>query len=690
MDDPFPFIRRLKDVIIGRSRSLYDQSVFHKLSLVAFFAWVGLGADGLSSSCYGPAEAFNALGQYIYLAVFVALATAVTIFVICASYSQIIELFPSGGGGYVVASKLLSPRLGVIAGSALVVDYVLTITISIASGADAVFSFLPVGWYKYRLVAAVAGVIFLTVLNLRGVRESVLPLVPVFLLFLGTHAFAIIYGLADHFLGLPEVAARTVSQVRTVGAQVGFWGLAFLVMRAYTLGAGTYTGIEAVSNGLPILREPRVKTGKETLNYMKWSLAAVVVGLIIVYLLYRVAEAPGKTLNAVLFESITTRWPPTLATAFVLVTLASEAAILFVAAQAGFLGGPRVLANLAVDSWAPTKFANLSDRLVTKNGILLMGGGAVVTMLLTGGSVRFLVVLYSINVFITFALSQLGMVRHWWEARGRTRHWGRKLFVTGLGLVVTTGILLSVIILKFYDGGWITLFVTSTLVVAAFLIKRHYEHIRRLLRRLDILVEAARAAMEDARAKPAPAAAYDARAKTAVILVNGFNGVGLHTLFNVTRLFGAAYKNFIFVQIGIVDAGNFKGAEQVDKLGQQVMSDLNQYVEYMKSQGYYADSYWAVGTDVVEEVTKLADQILARFPNATFFGGQLVFEEDPVFSRWLHNFTVFAVQRRFYLHGIPFIILPVRVQREKPPANNNGRRRHGVAVAAGPNAGRGC
>ena len=148
------FIRRLRTLIIGGKHDIEDTSLFHKLSLIAFFAWVGLGADGLSSSCYGPEEAFLALQGHTYLAVFVALMSGVTVLVIAASYSQIIELFPTGGGGYLVASKLLSPTAGMVSGCALLIDYVLTITISVASGADALFSFLPPAWLPYKLAFA--------------------------------------------------------------------------------------------------------------------------------------------------------------------------------------------------------------------------------------------------------------------------------------------------------------------------------------------------------------------------------------------------------------------------------------------------------------------------------------------------------------------------------------------------------
>src|SRR4051794_21884118 len=152
----------LKRVFIGKSRELSDSKLFHSVSLVALFAWVGLGADGLSSSCYGPEETFRALGAYPLLSVFVALAGVATIFAICASYSQIIELFPAGGGGYLVASKLLSPSAGVVSGCALLVDYVLTVTISVASSGDALFSILPASWLKWKLAFGAGGIILLT------------------------------------------------------------------------------------------------------------------------------------------------------------------------------------------------------------------------------------------------------------------------------------------------------------------------------------------------------------------------------------------------------------------------------------------------------------------------------------------------------------------------------------------------
>lgn len=651
-----------RSIFIGDARNPEDPHIFHKLTLVAFFAWVGLGADGLSSSCYGPEEAFRALGSHFYLGLFVALGSVLTIFVISASYSQIIELFPHGGGGYLVASRLLSPKVGMISGSALLIDYVLTITLSVASGADALFSFLPASWYAMRLPFAVVVLGLLILLNLRGVKESVAPLVPIFMIFLLTHAFAIFYGMFTHLGNVSELAQTTLIDVRRSHAELGVMGTILLVLRAYSMGAGTYTGIEAVSNGMPILREPKVRTAKTTMRYMAFSLAFMVLGLMIGYMLFRVEHLPGKTLNAVLLEEMVTGWPHWAGLTFVLVTLFSEAVLLIVAAQTGFLDGPRVLANMALDRWLPSRFASLSDRLVTQNGILIMGGASLILMVLSKGSVRLMVVLYSINVFITFFLSQLGMVRHWWQVRRSERTWRRKLTINGIGMLLTGFILISVATLKFHEGGWITLVVTGALVSVALLVKRHYIRTGNELKRLDLLVESVELSLARQEGKVKRPRKTPFRAgRTAVLLTSGYNGLGLHTLFGTMKLLGKEFRNFVFVQVGVVDAGAFRSSEEMAELRGHVKADLDKYVHFMQDQGYYAESIPLIGIDVVEEIVREAPLIQERFPGAVFCGGQLVFPTEPMFSRWLHNYTVFSLQRRFYYLGLPVVLLPIRV-----------------------------
>lgn len=658
--------RRLKTLIIGDARSPHDRTIFHKLSLVAFFAWIGLGADGISSSCYGPEEAFRALHEYPFLSIFVALGSALTIFVISASYSQIIELFPSGGGGYLVASKLLSPTFGMFSGCALIIDYVLTIAVSIASGTDAIFSFLPGEWHTYKLPFAISGIVVLTLLNLRGVKEAVAPLIPVFLIFIITHAFVIVYTPVTHLSHVQGVIKETVSNVHNVSSKMGILGMLLLILRSYSMGAGTFTGIEAVSNGLPILREPRVRTAKRTMRYMAISLAVMVMGLMFAYLIHGVEPQAGKTLNAVLFDKVTMDWDPGTKNWFLIVALASEAMLLFVAGQTGFLDGPRVIASMALDRWLPTRFAVLSDRLVAKNGILFMGISALLLMVFTRGSIQILIVLYSINVFITFTLSQLGMVRHWWKNRyGIIKYRWWKIFINGFGLVLTSFILVSVVILKFHEGGWITLIVTGSLAGIAIVIKGHYYKTGRLLSKLDNLVQVAEYSGSGSTSGKSqelkPLQEFDPTAKTAVLLVSGFNGRELHTLFSVFRTFEKTFKNFVFVEVGMVDAGNFKGAEEMENLRTQIKGDLNRYIDFMQRNGYYAEGFHAIGVDIVEEIAQITLKILERFSNPVFFGGQLVFPNDSFLSRVLHNYTIFAVQRRLYTKGFPVVIMPIRV-----------------------------
>ncbi|MDB5049228.1 MAG: putative rane protein [Fibrobacteres bacterium] len=669
-----PF-QRLKVLILGNALNPADRNSFHSISLIAFFAWVGLGADGLSSSSYGPENAFLALKEHPHLGIFVALATILTIFVISASYSQIIELFPTGGGGYLVASKLLNPTMGMICGCALLIDYILTLTISVAAGADAILSFLPADWYRYKLEATLLGIVLLSVLNLRGAKESIMVLLPVFIVFLITHAFIIMYALLMHAGDIPALIQSTAQDTHQSMSELGWVGMFLLIMRSYSMGGSTYTGIEAVSNGLPILREPKVQTGKRTMIYMSTSLAFTVFGLMVAYLLYDVSPEAGKTLNAVLFEKATAAWGPKMGTLFVQISLFSEAAILFAAAQAGFMGGPRVLANMSLDHWYPTKFTLLSDRLVSQNGIILMGAAAVVMVALSGGSVEFLSVLYVITVFITFVLSQLGMVRHWATTRRREDKWKRKLAVNGLGLGMCIFILAAVTFLKFNEGGWLALVLTGVLVAIAMFVKRHYSNTAKMLKRMDNLVQAAQSSHTGAISKivkgdghahraddPIPEPKFDPKARTAVMLVSGFNGLGLHTLFSIIRLFGGIYKNFVFVEIGLIDAGLYKGSDEVDNLQAHVKKQLDGYVEFIRRHGYYGEGVSALSHDVVEGSANLAPKIMERFPQSVFFMGQLVFPEESFLSRLFHNNVVFAVQRRLYHLGIPFIIMPVRVK----------------------------
>jgi amino acid transporter len=652
------FFQRAKRFLLGAPRDLFDPGVFHKVSLVAFFALVGLGADGISSSCYGPEEAYLALGSHTVLALFVALATVLTVFIISGSYAQIIEAFPSGGGGYIVASKLLGEKAGVVSGSALVIDYVLTITISIASGADALFSFLPLHMHVYKFWFVAFVILFMIWLNLRGVKESVAALTPIFMTFMLCHIPLVLYAVLRHLPDLPAVGANVSAELSATSKELGWLGLGALLLRAYSMGAGTYTGIEAVSNSMPTLREPRVQTGKRAMLYMAFSLSFIAGGVILGYVLNGVAPVHGKTLNAVLFEKLLGGiLQGRTGLAVVAFVLASEAAILFVAAQTGFLGGPQVLSSMAVDSYVPHRFAHLSERLVTKYGVYFMGAMAFLMLSISKGSVKYLVVMYSINVFLTFSLSQFGMVIHWWKDREREKSWKPKLVMNGIGFLLTASILCFTVWIKFPEGGWITLLITGAFIAMCFLIRRHYRTAQQALKRLDELLlqlppVTLSSVQEPMLRRVAP---------TAAIMVSGYNGLGMHVFFSVIRSFPGTFRNFIFLSAGVVDSTIFKGAEEVVHLGSDLKRQLQNYVEFVKGHGYYAEARSEVGTDVIEIIGHLAEGASKDFPNIVFFSGQLVFQEENFVTRLLHNQTAFLAQKKLVFAGLPMIILPVRV-----------------------------
>ncbi|HEU5339564.1 MAG TPA: amino acid permease, partial [Sulfuricaulis sp.] len=271
--------QRMRQIIFGPPRDPMAPETHRHITMIALLAWVGLGANGLSSTAYGPELAFIALGQHTELALFLALAVVMTVFVIAISYNQVIELFPTGGGGYKVATRLLGKSSGLVSGSALVVDYVLTIAISIAAGVDAVLSFLPLSWGFLKIEVAAFALLSLIILNLRGVKDSIKVLLPIFVGFVTTHAFLIIYGVSRHAKDIGSLLPESVEAASSLSGEMGMLFVIALFVRAYGLSGGTYTGIEAVSNNIHMLKEPRERTGKLTMLYMAISLSFTAGGI---------------------------------------------------------------------------------------------------------------------------------------------------------------------------------------------------------------------------------------------------------------------------------------------------------------------------------------------------------------------------------------------------------------------------
>ncbi len=478
-------------------------------------------------------------------------------------------------------------------------------------------------------------------------------LTPIFLTFVVTHILLLGYGIIMHLPNIGPLSQRIHSGFQGGLTTLGSAGMLLLFLRAFSMGAGTYTGIEAVSNGLQILREPRVQNGKRTMLYMSVSLAVTAGGILLCYLLLDVHPAVGKTLNAVLANEVFRGWHigPLLA----LITIFSEGALLFVAAQTGFVDGPRVMANMAVDYWFPHRFASLSDRFTIQNGVLLLGGAAVLLVLYSHGSIATLIVMYSINVFLTFSLSELGMSRFFIKNRQTEPEWKKHLPVHLTGLMLCLTILIVTALEKFGAGGWLTLIITATVIGLCYLTRGHYSKVRRGVREMDDL-------LTDLPTRgPVNTARPDPGAKTAIQLVNGFNGFGAHTLLSVIRSFPGLYKNFIFVSVAEVDVGSFKSSEALEMLRASTSDGLAKYVDLARRLGFAADYRFDLGTDIVEAASNLCESVSKEFPRSAVFAGQAVFRRAGIIQRLLHNETAFAIQRQLRWKGILTVILPIRI-----------------------------
>jgi hypothetical protein len=314
-----------------------------------------------------------------------------------------------------------------------------------------------------------------------------------------------------------------------------------------------------------------------------------------------------------------------------------------------------MMATMAADSWVPRQFRQLSSRLVTQNGILVMGIAALLILIWSKGSVTLLVVLYSINVFLTFSLSLLGLTVHWWRNRLGIRKWKRKLALSTLGLSVTLSILIITLVEKFSDGGWVTILITSLVVGMCLLIRRHYNETKIKFREAEKLFAHS---ITSGTCLPKK---LDPDLPTAVFMVDEHRGVGIHTIMWVLRLFPGHFKNVIFLSVGEVDTQNFDSDATIRSMQYRTENTLCYYASFCEEQGLQATWQMAYGTDPVEALDNLTQEIYAEYPNSVCFAAKLIFDNDNFMVRWLHNQTALSLQRRLHRRGQQILILPMKV-----------------------------
>jgi len=452
----------LKSIIIGRPIETAKEK---QERLPKFLGLPVFASDALSSVAYGPEEVFFALilggVALLHFTVPVAIAIALLVAIVATSYFQTIHAYPAGGGAYIVAKDNLGTYPGLVAGAALLIDYVLTVAVSISSGIAAITSAFP-HLYGHRVLLCVLAIVFIMVINLRGVRESGrLFAFPVYL-FIFCMYVVVLYGLFKFFYS-PESHAQVHVAVQ---ASAGALPL-FLLLRAFASGCATLTGIEAVSNGVRAFKPPEARNAGITLSWMAIILGSLCVGL--TYVAYHFHAMPRDN------ETILSQTARTLfgAGPFYYIIQFSTSLILVLAANTSFTGFPFLASIMASDRFLPRQMSNLGDRLVFTNGIIALGVLASILVIIFRGDTHLLIPLYALGVFLAFTLSQTGMVKHWLARRGR-KGWLRSIIINGIGAFTTAIVLAVIIITKFPHGAWIVVIAIPAVVFISTRINHHY------------------------------------------------------------------------------------------------------------------------------------------------------------------------------------------------------------------------
>ena len=460
-------LHALKRVLVGSpmttAQARYERLA--KIPALAIFC-----SDALSSVAYAPEEIriFLMLAGAAALSwsVPIALAVATLITLVATSYWQTIHAYPAGGGAYTVARENLGVLPGVIAGASLLVGYVLTVAVSVAAGVAAVTSAFPV-LYPSRVWLGVLCVTFLSVVNLRGIRETGRVLALPTYWFLGCMVIVVGVGLVRSGTAPPAGPPALPVDGPLVPLTT------FLVLRAFSAGCVALTGIEAVANCVQAFKPPEARNAGITLIWMASILGVMFLGLSFLSDIFSLVPHEGETLISQLARIVLGHG------SLYLMVQAATMVILLLAANTCYAGFPMLASLLAKDRFLPRQLMNLGDRLVYSNGILLLSGLSIFLLVAFQGDTHALLPLYAFGVFLSFSLSQLGMVRRWAKIRGR--HWIHHATVNMVGAMVTAVVMGVVGVTRFADGSWMVIFVIPILVLGFFTVQRHYETLRQQL-----------------------------------------------------------------------------------------------------------------------------------------------------------------------------------------------------------------
>lgn len=593
----------LRQTLFGRDVDVRDSRVLNRITVGVLAAFIAMGGDLLGSCVYGPDVLGRAAGGQQFVLAISAAATLGTLVVLAVAYMRMIAQFPHGGGGYTAAKHAVDERLALVSGVALVFDAALNVAVSVVTCVRAVADALPPGWHFPQTAIALLVVVGLAIVNLRGVKESVAVLAPIVLLFVVTHLCVLAVAAVHRLHALPSAVAAIPTEMRQSVAAHGTGGTLWRLLLAYALGGSIYTGMESVSNGVPVLREPKVRNARRTMLLVVGVPAAIIAALLLNYFLYGVAPAGGKTLNAVLFE----RFAADVGGAgqplrFFLVTLPllAEAVLLVQAAQTGFVDGPRILGALSTDRLAPRRFARLNGRLAPAPGILFIAATAIVTTVLAGGALEPLVVAFVIAVFTTFTISQWAMLRH----ALRRRHDPDARWRADAAVHAIAFVLCAVILVGTFATRWRPSLVMALLIAAGTLFALH---IRRRYRAMSSAV-----AQLDAELPPVPAAAPEVArgAPAAVVVIFGQRTEFPRLALKWLERMPLQFSEIVLAGVSLVDAEAVEGEEQLRHVERERRRQLEAVAEDARGLGWRISVAVRRGADIIETAAELVLEII--------------------------------------------------------------------------------
>ena len=453
----------LKRVLVGSPipSTLAKHERLSRVTGLAIFA-----SDALSSVAYGTEEILLALvlagTAALSMSVPIGIAIAVLIAIVVSSFRQSILAYPQGGGAYVVTRENLGRYPSLVAGASLLIDYVLTVAVSIAAGIAAITSAVP-PLYPYRVWLCVLGVVLITLGNLRGVRESGKVFATPTYLFIGAYLAMIGWGLLSWLGGGPDAGSPPAGGDGMPGAQEL---TVFLALRAFASGCAALTGIEAVSDGVPAFRPPEAQNARAVLATLGVILIALFLGITFLSHAFQIVPVEGETVTSQLARRVFG------ATFLYYFVQAVTTLILVLAANTSFADFPRLAFFLARDRFMPRQFANRGDRLAYSNGIIILAVLSALLLVIFGGDTHALIPLYAVGVFLSFTLKQTGMVRYWLRERGAG--WTFRAAVNGTGAVTTAVVLVIIGMTKFTHGAWVVMLLIPLQVLVFIVIHRHY------------------------------------------------------------------------------------------------------------------------------------------------------------------------------------------------------------------------